>query len=351
MTKQSDYIVMWCSPSELHPHPRNNEFFDDIRMPFWNEFVEDIREHGILNPITVDLDGTIICGTQRWRAACELDLKVVPVYVREFANEDERLERLINDNLKQRFCPQDNDVKLAKCVVELKRIVGVRMGRPVKDSANNTRFYDDLSEKLNKSKRSIYRLESLMKLTPELQTAIENRILNVTAGTQFFSQLSEKAQEDLLKQIGVELLGAFTKNELAELIPTVKQLDKERQEAQRMVEELEKDLDKHRDRWRSTDEIEKLENELAEEKEKSQRIQEKFEALLRRERDEKARANERVVRNAESIALVKRVQKDMKHLLNTDPSILRDMDKELKSLYELIEDLRTRNAPDYLRSM
>jgi DNA modification methylase len=40
-----------------------------------------IREYGFRQPIVIDKDGVIICGHTRWRAACELGLKKLPVHV------------------------------------------------------------------------------------------------------------------------------------------------------------------------------------------------------------------------------------------------------------------------------
>ena len=59
--------------------------------------VEDVRQHGILEPLLVTLDGQIIDGRHRWRAAQEIGLVVVPV----------------------RFCPPLSESDLVALVVSL----------------------------------------------------------------------------------------------------------------------------------------------------------------------------------------------------------------------------------------
>ena len=45
---------------ELKPHPRNNEFFDDMTGEKWNEFLESIRTSGVIEPIVITTDMVIV---------------------------------------------------------------------------------------------------------------------------------------------------------------------------------------------------------------------------------------------------------------------------------------------------
>ena len=42
--------------NELKPHPRNNEFFDDLTGEKWNEFLESIKSRGVIEPIVTTQD-------------------------------------------------------------------------------------------------------------------------------------------------------------------------------------------------------------------------------------------------------------------------------------------------------
>jgi len=47
----------------LKPHPKNKEFFPDV-LPenLWTELTKDIRESGIINPLIVTADYTVLAG-------------------------------------------------------------------------------------------------------------------------------------------------------------------------------------------------------------------------------------------------------------------------------------------------
>ena len=72
----------------LKPHPRNQEFFDDIDGEKWEEFKENIKANGLHVPILVTTDGVIVSGHQRVRACMELEMYSVPVNIKYFDSED-----------------------------------------------------------------------------------------------------------------------------------------------------------------------------------------------------------------------------------------------------------------------
>lgn len=57
---------------ELKPHPRNNEFFDDISGEKWEELLESIRKRikdnkrGNIEPIIITQDKVIVRILIRW---------------------------------------------------------------------------------------------------------------------------------------------------------------------------------------------------------------------------------------------------------------------------------------------
>ncbi len=57
---------------ELKPHPRNNEFFDDMTGEKWNEFLDSIKTRGVIEPIVITPEKVIVSGHQRVRACKEL---------------------------------------------------------------------------------------------------------------------------------------------------------------------------------------------------------------------------------------------------------------------------------------
>ena len=127
--------IMNISPNALKPHPRNEEFFSNAEGEDYQRLKESIQELGVLTPLRVSSDMTIVSGHQRWRAAKELGLESVPVEIDEgLRDEDEKLIQLIAAN----FGRMKNDpIKQGKWLVEYERLRGVRHGGDRKSNRNN----------------------------------------------------------------------------------------------------------------------------------------------------------------------------------------------------------------------
>ena len=81
--------------------PRKN--FDDEKLM---ELANSIKEHGIIQPIVVKEEDniyTIIAGERRWRAAKQLNLKEVPVIIKDLTEREivevSLIENIIRENL------------------------------------------------------------------------------------------------------------------------------------------------------------------------------------------------------------------------------------------------------------
>ena len=88
--------------NELKPHPRNNDFFDDMIGEKWKEFKESVKKRGVIEPIVITPDKVIVSGHQRVRACKELGIKTVMCDVHTYNNEDEILQDLLETNIRQR---------------------------------------------------------------------------------------------------------------------------------------------------------------------------------------------------------------------------------------------------------
>ena len=209
----------------LKEHPRNNEFFDDIQGQAWHDFLESIKTSGIITPLIVtkneDETYTVISGSQRLRAARELGIEEVPCEVRTYKDrdgitkEDWILKDLIETNLRQRGKGNLNDLKLARCLVELMRIYGIRRGRPSNPS-NGTKkqdimsklpsnyFQSYLAELIGISERQLRRITKLNDLIPEIQQLIDEGKLSTTEGIQLAS-LDEEVQRKLYYALGEDI--------------------------------------------------------------------------------------------------------------------------------------------------
>jgi phage N-6-adenine-methyltransferase len=84
------------SPKDLKQHPLNLEIYG-IEVSD-SDLIESIKTKGILEPIVIKEDGTIISGHRRWLAATELKLKTIPCRIISFSDAADEEESLIEYN-------------------------------------------------------------------------------------------------------------------------------------------------------------------------------------------------------------------------------------------------------------
>lgn len=106
----------------LTPHPKNREIYGTAVS---DDFVERVKRLGILEPLVVKADGTIISGHRRWLAARKCGFDTVPARLAEFEDELDEIEMLIicNDQRERTFS------EMAAEMAELKRIESERARR------------------------------------------------------------------------------------------------------------------------------------------------------------------------------------------------------------------------------
>ena len=80
----------------LRPHSLNAQMYGEEEVAA--EFVESIRGQGVLEPLAVKQDGTIISGHRRWRAARAAGMATVPVQIVSYADDLAEREALIGFN-------------------------------------------------------------------------------------------------------------------------------------------------------------------------------------------------------------------------------------------------------------
>ncbi len=80
----------------LRPHPLNGRIYGEESVP--EDFLASVRERGIMTPLAVKPDGTIISGHRRWRAAVALRLESVPVQVVSYSSDLDEREAVLEFN-------------------------------------------------------------------------------------------------------------------------------------------------------------------------------------------------------------------------------------------------------------
>ena len=87
---------MEWSVTGLKPHPLNRKIYGDDAPPA--DFIESVRRHGIMMPLAIKEDGTIISGHRRWQAALALGMETVPVQIVGYADDLDEREAIIEFN-------------------------------------------------------------------------------------------------------------------------------------------------------------------------------------------------------------------------------------------------------------
>ena len=234
------------NPYDLKPHPRNGEFFDDMDGQKWKDFLQSIKTSGIIEPIIVTQDLVIVSGHQRVRAAKAIGILKIAVEVRHYANDDKVLKDLIETNIMQRGLGNTNPVKLAKCIAELERILGIRNGGDRKSDEHNVplKTQSDLAKELEMSTLQLRRYKKLLDLVPELQTAVEDGKISATNASAILAKLPESEQKAIAEQI-IGSDGKVSKQELEFYKNRVKELsDQNKALSDRKPEVVEKVVEK-----------------------------------------------------------------------------------------------------------
>ena len=208
--------------NELKPHPRNNEFFDDMTGDAWEAFKESIKTSGIIEPIVVTKDMIIVSGHQRVRAAKELGISTVMVDIRKYENDEQVLKDLIETNIRQRGVGNPNPIKLGRCIKELEKIYGVREGRPEKLPKVSAVTQEQLSDMIGISVDTLQNYKKLTELIPELEDLVEIGILAPTTATALVKRMTPSEQEDFVKSM--DITQKITQKQVQQYINEIKQL-------------------------------------------------------------------------------------------------------------------------------
>ncbi|MBN1585264.1 ParB/RepB/Spo0J family partition protein [Candidatus Uhrbacteria bacterium] len=132
------------------------------------ELTDSIREHGIIQPLTVtpNADGTyeLIAGERRLRAAKMAGLESVPVMVRQSVGNRERLILALIENIQREDL---NPVEEAAAYDRMSREFGMKQ--------------EDIAKKVGKARSTVANTLRLLELPSEIREAISEGV--VAAGT------------------------------------------------------------------------------------------------------------------------------------------------------------------------
>lgn len=212
--------------SQLNPHPRNNEFFDDITGEKWTEFLKSVQTSGVIEPIVVTTDMTIVSGHQRVRACKELNINEVLCTIKSYPNEDAIIKDLLETNIRQRGDVGGSAKKVGLRIKELERLYGIQNGNNqydrVTQNAKPSFTQEDLATKLGMSVDALQRYKALADMIPELDDMVRDGKVSKTTALAVMKQLSEDEQEDLLFKL--DATQKYTQKQIQRYVDEIKNL-------------------------------------------------------------------------------------------------------------------------------
>lgn len=141
--------------SNLKPHPLNQEIYGDTEID--SVFLESIKTHGILEPLVVKPDGTVISGHRRWKAAIALGLAEVPCRIIEYASQLAEQEAIIEYN-RQRVKTFEQKMREADKLreIEEKKAKERQIRKPIQPKEQNemTNISNSVSENFRTQKEA-----------------------------------------------------------------------------------------------------------------------------------------------------------------------------------------------------
>ena len=150
------------------------------------DLIGSIKEHGLLQPITVTRVGSkfeLIAGERRLRASKMLGLKTIPAIVRE-ANEQQKLELALIENI------QRQDLNAVEEAISYRALI---------DEFNLTQ--EDVAKRVGKSRSNVANIVRLLDLPENILEALKDgRIMKSHART-LLAEADPKRQQELFEQM------------------------------------------------------------------------------------------------------------------------------------------------------
>lgn len=191
--------TLWVDPKKLKPNPHQpRTTFSEEQL---NELADSIREHGVLQPVTIEdaKDGSfyIIAGERRTRASLIVGLEKIPVQLKKYSDE-KKLEIALIENIQRADL---NAIEEAQAYYKLMELSGLTQ--------------DDVAKRVGKQRSTVANALRLLKLPEDMQDSLTNGQISAGHARAILSVDSPANQRTLFGKIVGETLSVRKAEELA----------------------------------------------------------------------------------------------------------------------------------------
>jgi len=177
--------ILQIRPNKISVNPyQPRKKFSDAHI---DELVESIKNYGIIQPLIVTKKESggfeLIAGERRWRSAKKLNLKTVPVIVRD-ADRQEKLELALIENI------QRENLNPIETAISYRKLL---------DEFNLTQ--EELAGRVSKSRSSVANSLRLLNLPEEIQDALSDGRISEGHGKIILGLENEVQQMALFRKI------------------------------------------------------------------------------------------------------------------------------------------------------
>lgn len=194
---------------EANPYQPRTEFETEAL----NELSESIKEHGIIQPITVrklaDKKYQLVSGERRKRAAELAGLEAVPAYIRT-ADDQQMREMALIENI------QREDLNAMEIALSYQRLI-----------TECELKQEDLGKRVGKKRTTVTNYLSILKLPPDAQLAIRDNLIGIGHAKALSSLNDVDDQLVLLKRVIDEKLSVRKVEEIVRALQNPKEEEKQ----------------------------------------------------------------------------------------------------------------------------
>jgi len=209
--------TLWVDPKKLKPNPHQpRTSFSEEAL---NELADSIREHGVLQPITIEDAGDgsfyIIAGERRTRASLIAGIEKVPVQLKKYSDE-KKLEIALIENIQRADL---NAIEEAQAYYKLMELSGLTQ--------------DEVAKRVGKQRSTVANALRLLKLPEDMQNSLMTGQISSGHARAILSVENPANQRTLFGRIVGETLSVRKAEEIAKSLNEGRSSKKEKESAKK----------------------------------------------------------------------------------------------------------------------